>query len=162
MVGMAGVEPATSCPPDKRAARLRHIPHFLLAASAAGPRPHWIPDGGGSKCRATLPSSRRRLACVAADRARLVQVRGLVRLTEQIQFAGFVQWRQRMRSILVNLRLHRPKRCRLPLTYTWYWMVDTVGIEPTTAGLQGQLAPLVHACPMEEAKWTDRDSTALL
>ncbi len=89
---------------------------------------------------------------------RVVPPGGIVRLTVQIQFAGFVQWRQRMRSILVNLRLHRPKRCRLPLTYTWYWMVDTVGIEPTTAGLQGQLAPLVHACPLKELKWTDRDS----
>lgn len=26
-------------------------------------------------------------------------------------------------------------------------LVDTIGIEPTTPGLQGQVAPLEHGCP---------------
>ena len=35
--------------------------------------------------------------------------------------------------------------------------MDTVGIEPTTSGLQGQIAPLVHGCPL---LWTDGESNS--
>lgn len=44
-----------------------------------------------------------------------------------------------------NLRLPASKAGRLPLTYTQ--VVERMGIEPITVGLQDQLAPLEHVSP---------------
>ena len=48
MVGAAGFEPTTSCPPDKRATKLRHAPTkagTIDGYPAAGNQS--LPDGGG-------------------------------------------------------------------------------------------------------------------
>ena len=57
---------------------------------------------------------------------------GIVRLTEQIQFAGFVQWRQRMRSILVNPRPWSTKPVHCPCATKA--LVRATGIAPVPSG----------------------------
>ena len=45
MVGTTGFEPATPCPPDKCATRLRYAPKCLMQCPAKAE--HMIPDYGG-------------------------------------------------------------------------------------------------------------------